>query len=221
MRITSRAAANRIILSCPKPPIRRNSRELYLPGIGVVTWDMLDARELFQESAIHINKREKPLRLQAFGLHGRQSYGRCVTTRVRQKANDSMNSIQGSHRELVRSWWEQESFHEREPRWWILTEVGGLNWRRYRPRLVGIIPRKLGTHSSATRSFMPISKSNRMRWQGTVSHPCREPFPSNHRTVIQTVQPEAPGRNVEQCTVQKRGATFTKSYGDRYTGLSL
>ncbi len=43
-----RAAANRIILSCPKPPIRRNSRELHLPGIGVVrttksidhSWDM-------------------------------------------------------------------------------------------------------------------------------------------------------------------------------------
>ncbi len=46
--ITSRAAANRIILSCPKPPIRRNSCELHLPGIGVVrttkpidhSWDM-------------------------------------------------------------------------------------------------------------------------------------------------------------------------------------
>ncbi len=75
--IMSRAAVNRIILSCPKPPKRRGPRELHLPGIGVVrttkpidhSWNMRSFKIVERkrtvpgerEFEIHINKREKPL----------------------------------------------------------------------------------------------------------------------------------------------------------------
>ncbi len=73
--IPHRRDNDRVILSCVCPPIRRGSRELYLPGIGVVRTTKpidrsLDMRSfkivervtnsMERQFEIHINIREKP-----------------------------------------------------------------------------------------------------------------------------------------------------------------